>query len=47
MRVQLQSHPSVCGFHTIYAVFYLFKFCQEEITGDQEIDVVCFLGDYM
>ena len=22
----LQSHPSVCGFNTMYAAFYLFKF---------------------
>ena len=33
MPAPLQSHPSVCGFYTIYAAFYLFKFRQEEITG--------------
>ena len=32
MRAPLQSHPSVCGFHTKYAAFHLFKFRQEEIT---------------
>ena len=32
MPALLQSHPSVCGFFTIYAAFHLFKFRQEEIT---------------
>ena len=31
MPAPLQSHPSVCGFYTIYAAFRLFKFRQEEI----------------
>ena len=26
MPEPLQTHPSVCGFYTIYAAFYLFKF---------------------
>ena len=26
MPAPLQSHPSVCGFYTIYAAFHLFKF---------------------
>ena len=30
MPEPLQSHPSVCGFYTIYAAFHLFKFQQEE-----------------
>ena len=29
MPEQLQSHPSVCGFYTIYAAFHLFRFRQE------------------
>ena len=33
MPAQLQSHPSVCGFYTIYAALHLFRLCQEEITG--------------
>ena len=33
MPAPLQSHPSVCGFYTIYAAFHLFKFRQKEITG--------------
>ena len=32
----LQSHPSVCGFYAIYAVFHLFQFRKEEITGCYE-----------
>ena len=32
MPALLQSHPSVCGFYTIYAAFHLFKFRQAEIT---------------
>ena len=31
MPAPLQSHPSVCGFYTIYAAFHLSKFRQEEI----------------
>ena len=27
----LQSHPSVCGFNTIYAAFHLFKFQQKKV----------------
>ena len=44
---QLQSHPNVCGFYTIYATFNLFKFCQEEITGVQEYILLCFIGNHM
>ena len=33
MPEPLQSHPSVCGFYTIYAAVHLCKFRQEEITG--------------
>ena len=43
----LQSHPSVCGFYTIYAAFHLFKFRQEEITGVQDVNVLSFISNYM
>ena len=36
----LQSHPSVCDFHTINAVFHLFKLRQEEITGVHDVIVL-------
>ena len=39
----LQSHPSVCGFYTIYAVFYLFKFQQEETTV-HDVYVLSFIN---
>ena len=43
MPAPLQSHPSVCGFYTIYAAFHLFKFQQEENTGVHDLNVVSFL----
>ena len=43
----LQSHPSVCGFYTIYAAFHLFKFRQEEITGVHDVNVLSFISNYM
>ena len=43
----LQSHPSVCGFDAIYAVFHLFKFWQDETTGAHDVDVLSFLSNYM
>ena len=43
----LQSHPSVCGFYTIYAAFHLFKFRQEEITGVQDVNVLSFISNYI
>ena len=42
MPEPLQSHPSVCGFYTIYAAFHLFKFPQEEITGVHDVNVLSF-----
>ena len=30
MAAQLQSHPSACGFYTIYATFHLSMLCQEK-----------------
>ena len=47
MPAPLQSHPSVCGFYTIYAAFHLFKFRQEEITGVHDVTVLSFLSNYM
>ena len=43
----LQSHPSVCGFYTIYAAFHLFKFRQEEITGVHDVIVLSFISNHM
>ena len=43
----LQSHPSVCGFYTIYAAFHLFKFRQEEFTGNHDVTVFSFISNYM
>ena len=39
----LQSHPSVCGFYTIYAAFHLFMFRQEENTGVHDVNVLPFI----
>ena len=47
MPEPLQSHPSVCGFYTIYAAFHLFKFRQEETTGVHDVTVLSFISDYM
>ena len=47
MPARLQSHPSKCGFYTIYAAFRLFKFRQEEITGVQDVNVLSFISNYM
>ena len=42
----LQSHPSVCGFYTIYAAFHLFKFRLEEIKGVHDVNVLSFISNY-
>ena len=47
MPEPLQSHPSVCGFYTIYAAFHLFKFRQEQITGVHDVNVLSFISNYM
>ena len=47
MPAPLQSHPSVCGFYTIYAAFHLFKFRQEETTGVHDVNVLSFISSYM
>ena len=43
----LQSHPSVCGFCTIYAAFHLFKFRKEQITGIHDVNVLSFISNFM
>ena len=47
MPAPLQSHPSVCGFYTIYAAFHLYKFRQEEITGVYDVNVLSFISNHM
>ena len=47
MPAPLQTHPSVCGFYTIYAAFHLFKFRQEEITGVHDVNVLSFISNFM
>ena len=47
MPEPLQSHPSVCGFYTIYAAFHLFKFRQEDVTGVHDVNVLSFTSNYM
>ena len=47
MPEPIQSHPSVCGFYTIYTAFHLSKFQQEEITGVHKVNVLSFIINYM
>ena len=47
MPAPLQSHPSVCGFYTIYATFHLFKSRQEETTAVHDVIVLSFISNYM
>ena len=47
MPEPLQSHPSVCSFYTIYAVFHLFNFRQVEITGVHDVNVLSIISNYM
>ena len=47
MPAPLQSHPSVCGFYTIYAAFHLSKFRQEENTRVHDVNVLSFISNYM
>ena len=47
MPETLQSHPSVCGFYTIYEAFHLFKFRHEETTGVHDVIVLSFISNYM
>ena len=43
----LQSHSCVSGSYKIYAVFHLFKFRQDEITGVHDDNVLSFISNYM
>ena len=47
MPETLQTHSSVCFFHTIYAAFHLFNFQQEEITGVNDVTALSFISNYM
>ena len=47
MPAPLQSHSNVCGFHTIYAAFHLFKFRQEEIKGVHDVFVLSFESKFV
>ena len=47
MPEPLQSHPSVCGFYTIYVAFHLFKFQQEETKGVQDGNVLSFISNHI
>ena len=47
MPAPLQSHPSVCGFYTIYEAFNLFKFRQEEIKGVHDVNLLSFISNFM
>ena len=47
MPEPLQSHPSVCGFYTIYEAFHLLKFRQEKITGVHDVNALSFICHYM
>ena len=47
MPETLQSHPSVCGFYSIFAAFHLFNFRQEEIKGVQDVNVLSFISNYI
>ena len=42
----LQSHPSVCGFYTIYAAIHLLKF-QQEVTAVHNVIVLSFISEDM
>ena len=47
MPAPLQSHPSVCGFSTIYAAFHLLKFRQEENKGVHDVNVLSSISNFM
>ena len=47
MPEPLQSQPSLCGFHTIYAAFHLLKFRQEEATRVHNVNVLSFISKKM
>ena len=47
VRTRLQDHPSVSGFHTIYAAFHFLKFQREETTGVHDVNVLSFISNFM
>ena len=47
MPVPLQSHPSVCGFYTLYAAFHLSKFQEDETAGVHDVNVLSLRSNYM
>ena len=46
MPAPLQSHPSVCGFYTLYGAFHLLKFRQEELRGLRDVNALSFISIY-
>ena len=46
MPEHLQSHPSVCGFYTIYAVPHLVKLREEENRGVHDVNVLSIISNY-
>ena len=46
MPEPLQSHPGVCGFHTIYAALQLLNFRQAEITRLHDVNVLSIISIY-
>ena len=47
MPAPVQSHPSVCGFYTMYAAFHFFKFRQQKITGVHDVNFLSFISNFM
>ena len=45
MPEPLQSHPSVCGFYTIYAVFHLFK-VRKKFKGVHDVKLLSIISYY-
>ena len=46
MPEPLRSHPIVCGLCTIFSVFHLFRFRQEEIRGVHDVNMLSFISNY-
>ena len=47
MPTQIQSHPSVCSFYSIYVAFHRINFCQEEFTRLQTFIVLRLINNYI
>ena len=47
MPEPLQSHPSVCGYYTIYAAFHLSNSDKKKITGVHHVNVLAFISNYI